>query len=100
YQAKSRRCVVSSQTFAEVGRLDLSYMGKMASMTGPPKLAVVTSLSILPGRALAFENLVKTEVVPVMKKADVIGYFVSQSMFGGDAWGYTSVVFYNTFEGI
>jgi hypothetical protein len=100
YQAKSRRCVVSSQTFAEVGRLDLSYMGKMASMTGPPKLAVVTSLSILPGRAAAFENLVKTEVLPVMKKADVIGYFVSQSMFGGDAWGYTSVIFYDSFAEI
>ena len=100
YQAKSRRCVMSSQTFAEVARNDLSYMGKTASMTGPPKLAVVTSLSILPGRAAAFENLVKTEVLPVMKKADVIGYFVSQSMFGGDAWGYTSVIFYDSFAEI
>jgi hypothetical protein len=100
YQAKSRRCIVSAQTFAEVSRLDLSYMGKTGSMTGPPKLAVVTSLSILPGRAAAFENLVKTEVLPVMKKADVIGYFVSQSMFGGDAWGYTSVIFYDSFAEI
>jgi len=75
-------------------------MGKMASMTGPPKLAVVTGLSIVPGRAAAFENLVKTEVLPVMKKADVNGYFVSQTMFGGDAWGYTSVIFYDSFAEI
>jgi hypothetical protein len=100
YVAKARRCTLSVQTFAEVARLDLSYMGKMATMTGPPKLAVVNSLSIVPGRAAAFENLVKTEVLPVMKKADVIGYFVSQSMFGGDGYGYTSVVFYDSFAEI
>lgn len=100
YVTKSRRCVNSVQTYAELSRLDLSYMGKTASMTGPPKLAVVTSLSVVPGRAAAFENLVKTEVLPVMKKADVIGYFVSQSMFGGDAWGYTSVVFWDSFAEI
>jgi len=100
YVAKSRRCVVSVQTYGELARLDLSYMGKMATMTAPPKLAVVTSISVMPGRAAAFENLVKTEVLPVMKKADVIGYFVSQSMFGGDAWGYTSVVFWDTFAEI
>ena len=100
YVNKSRRCVVSTQTFAEVSRLDLSYMGKMATMTGPPKLAVVTSLSVMPGRAAAFENLVKNEVLPIMKKADVIGYFVSQTMFGGDGWGYTSVIFYDSFADI
>jgi hypothetical protein len=100
YLAKTRRCIVSVQTFAEVSRLDLSYMGKMASMTGPPKLAVVTSLSVMPGRGAAFENLVKSEVLPVMKKADVIGYFVSQTMFGGDGWGYTSVIFYDSFAEI
>ncbi|HLF83011.1 MAG TPA: hypothetical protein VI837_02425 [Blastocatellia bacterium] len=97
YIAKARRCTVSVQTFADISRPDLSYMGKMA---GPPKLAVVTALSIVPGRAAAFENLVKTEVLPVMKKADVIGYFVSQSMFGGDGYGYTSVIFYDSFAEI
>ena len=100
YVAKSRRCVVSVHTYGELARLDLSYMGKMMTMTGPPKLAVVNSISVVPGRAAAFENLVKTDVLPVMKKADVIGYFVSQSMFGGDGWGYTSVVFYDSFAEI
>src|SRR5438128_10661860 len=46
YQAKSRRSVVSVRTYAELARLDLSYMGKIASMTGPPKLAVVNSISV------------------------------------------------------
>jgi hypothetical protein len=100
YVAKSRRCVVSVQTFGELARLDLSYMDKMATMTAPPKLAVVTSASVLPGRNAAFESLIKTDILPVMKKADVIGYFVSQSVFGGDAMSYTSVVFLNSFAEI
>jgi len=100
YVTKSRRCVNKVQTFADISRNDLSYMGKTVSMTGPPKLAVVTALSIVPGRGAAFENLVKTEVLPVMKKANVLGYFVSQTMFGGDAWGYTSVIFYESFAEI
>jgi hypothetical protein len=100
YQAKSRRAVVSVHTYGELARLDLSYMGKMASMPGPPKLAVVNSVSVVPGRAAAFESLVKSEILPVMKKADVLGYFVSQSMFGGDAWAYTSVVFFDSFAEI
>lgn len=100
YQAKSRRCVVSVHTYGDLARLDLSYMGKMATMTGPPKLAVVNAVSVVPGRAAAFESLVKTEILPVMKKANVIGYFVSQTMFGGDGYGYTSVVFFDSFAEI
>jgi hypothetical protein len=97
YQTKSRRCVVSSHTYAELSRPDLSYMGKVASMTGPPKLAVVNSISVMPGRVAAFEDIVKTDIVPIMKKADVIGYFVNQSMFGGDGNAYTTIVFLDSF---
>ena len=100
YLAKSRRCVVSAHTFGDLARLDLSYMGKMMTMTGPPKLVVVNSVSVVPGRAAAFENLVKTEILPAVKKADVTGYFVSQTMFGGDSWGYTSVTFVDSFAEI
>jgi hypothetical protein len=97
YQTKARRCTVSVQTFADQTRPDLSYMGRTASMTGPPKLAVVNSISVVPGRAAAFEDLVKNEILPVMKKADVIGYFLNQTILGGDGYGYTSVVFLDSF---
>lgn len=100
YLAKSRRCVVSAHTFGNLARLDLSYMGKMMTMTGPPKLAVVNSISVVPGRGTAFENLVKSDVLPVMKKAAVIGYFVSQTVFGGDGYGYTTVTFVDSFAEI
>ncbi|MFY9572335.1 MAG: hypothetical protein WAV20_13125 [Blastocatellia bacterium] len=97
YQNKSRKCVVSVHTYGDLARPDLSYTGKTASMTGPPKIIVVNSISVVPGRGTAFENLVKTDILPVMKKADVIGYFVNQTMFGGDGNGYTSVVFLDSF---
>ncbi|MEK6301853.1 MAG: hypothetical protein AABO41_14170 [Acidobacteriota bacterium] len=100
YITKSRRCVVSAHTFGDLARLDLSYMGKMMTMTGPPKLAVVNSISVVPGRGTAFENLVKSDVLPVMKKANVIGYFVSQTVFGGDGYGYTTVTFMDSFAEI
>lgn len=97
YITKSRRCIVSVQTFADLSRPDLSYMGRTASMTGPPKLAVVNTMSVVPGRAAEFENAIKTEVLPVMKKADVLGYFLNQTIFGGDGYGYTSIVFLDSF---
>jgi hypothetical protein len=100
YVAKSRRCVDSVQTFADQSRPDLSYMGRVATMTGPPKLAVVNSVSITPGRSAAFENLVKAEILPVMKKADVLGYFVNQTVFGGDGNGYTTILFVDSFAEI
>ena len=100
YLAKSRRCIVSAHTFGDLARLDLSYMGKMMTMTGPPKLAVVNAISVVPGRGTAFENLVKSDVLPVMKKANVIGYFVSQTVFGGDGYGYTTVTFMDSFAEI
>jgi hypothetical protein len=100
YLTKVRRCIASSHTFGAMTRPDLSYFGKMAAMTGPPKLVVVNSISVLPGRAAAFESFIKSDILPVMKKADVLGYFVSQTMFGGDVNEYTTVIFENSFADI
>ncbi|MFY9611195.1 MAG: hypothetical protein WAU45_21615 [Blastocatellia bacterium] len=99
YLTKSRRCIQSAHTYGDQTRPDLSYFGKMASMTAP-KLAVVNTISVAPGRAAAFESFLKTEILPVMKKADVLGYFVSQTVFGGDVNSYTSVLFQDSFAEI
>ncbi len=100
YVKKLRPCLVSVHTYGAQSRPDLSYFGKMASMTGPPKLAVVNSISVAPGRAAAFENFIKAEILPVMKKADVIGYFINQTVYGGDANEYTTVLFEDSFADI
>jgi hypothetical protein len=97
YNAKVRRFIVSSRTFAVQTRPDLSYMGKM---TGPPKLAVINSTHIAPGRNADFENIIKNDILPALKKADVPGYLVSQTAFGGDPFEYTSLTLADSFAEI
>jgi hypothetical protein len=97
YLEKARRIVASVRTYAELVRPDLSHTGKT---NGPPKFAVVTSVSIAPGRAQEFESLIRTEVVPAVKKTEISGYFVSQTGFGGDVNLYTTVALYASFAEI
>lgn len=97
FGAKARRLIVSTRTFAIQTRPDLSYTGKM---TGQPKYAVINSIQIAPGRNAEFENIIKNDVVPAMKKAEVVGYLVSQTAFGGDVNEYTSLTLYDNFADI
>ena len=94
YLEKARRMVTSVHTFADQGRMDLSYQGKM---TGPPNIAVVAAVTVAPGRTEEFENLIRTLVLPAVKKAEAKAYFVSQTMLGGDISAYTTVTFYDSF---
>ena len=94
YLEKARRMVTSVHTFADQGRMDLSYVGKM---TGPPNLAVVAAVTVAPGRTEEFENLVRTVVLPAVKKGEAKGYFVSQTLLGGDISSYTTVTMYDSF---
>lgn len=94
YGEKLRRLINRSHTYAMMGRPDLSYSPEM---TGPPKLAVITTSHVTPGRNLQFESLIKTEVVPALKKAGVAGFWVSQSVLGGDAHEYVSLVIIDKF---
>jgi len=96
YTAKQRKYITSVHTYAVVDRPDLSYQGQMAE----PKLGVVTITHVVPGHIQEFENIVKNDVVPAMKKAGVPGFFVSQTIFGGNANEYVSVTLYNSFADI
>lgn len=92
--AKSRRFHVSSHTYAVRLRPDLSYQGKM---DGPPKFALVTSVQVTPGRNAEYESFIKNDFLPVMKKAEVAGYLVHQTVYGGNIDGYVTLVLYNNF---
>jgi len=94
YLAKNRRLITSQHTYAALDRPDLSYPGKL---TGPPKIAVVSFVQIAPGRNMEYENLIKTDVLPAMKKADVLAYSVSQTVLGGDANEYVGVTVLDKF---
>jgi hypothetical protein len=96
YGEKNRRFVESTRTFAIQTRPDLSVDVKM---TGPPKLALLSDIQVVAGKIPDYEAFVKSDVVPVMRKARA-GYAVSQRIFGGDISQFTSLIFYDSFAEI
>jgi hypothetical protein len=96
YAEKNRRFLVSSHTYADQTRPDLGYEVKMS---GPPKLALLSNVRIALGKGADYEALVKSDVLPVMRKAR-LGYAVSQTVLGGDINEFTTLIFYDTFADI
>jgi len=94
FSEKARKFYTNWNTYAVRVRPDLSYVGKSS---GPPKLAVVTWISVAPGRGPEF---IKTDLLPVMKRAEVPGYLVSQIVFGGDANQYVSLTALDNYAAI
>jgi hypothetical protein len=96
YAEKNRRFVVSSRTYADQTRPDL---GAEVKMSGPPKLALLSNIQIAFGKGSDYEALIKSDVLPVMRKAHV-GYAVSRTVLGGDINEFTTLIFYDTFADI
>jgi hypothetical protein len=70
-------------------RPDLSYDGEG---TPTPGVAVVTHATAAQGRAAELEAWVKADLLPVMRKAKVPAYLVSQMSLGGNANEYITLV--------
>src|SRR2546423_7390987 len=96
YGVKNRRFIESTRTYAEQMRPDLSYDIKM---TAPPKFALLSEIQVAGGKTSEYEAFLKSDVVPVMRKAKV-GYAVTQTILGGDVSAFTSLVFYDSFADI
>jgi hypothetical protein len=94
YGAKNRRFVTSVRTFVIAERPDLSYAPERKE---PPTLGVLSITSIVPGRVTDYENHVKTDVLPLQKQAQSLGYLVSQTVFGGDGNEFVSMTLVNSF---
>jgi hypothetical protein len=94
YGVKNRRLITSAHSYVVRTRPDLSYA---PPTSGPPKLAVLSAVSIAPGRMLDYENYVKTEVLPIQKKGQALGYLVSQTVFGGDGNEFVTLTLVDTF---
>lgn len=93
WQTKAGSLVNSVRRFIVRTRPDLSFAGQR---TGAPKLAVLHSAHVAPGRNGDFENYLKNDFVPVMKQADVT-YLVSQTLFGGNANEYVTLTMRDSF---
>ncbi len=60
-----------------------------STRTTPPKFARVTTVVVQPGKNQEFEELVRTMVLPAMKKASVKDYWVNRTVLGGPMGQYT-----------
>lgn len=96
YAEKNRRFVDATRTYAEQTRPDL---GNDVKMTAPPKLALLSDVQIAMGKVPAYEALIKSDVLPVMRKAH-LGYVVTQTVLGGDVSSFTTLIFYDSFADI
>jgi hypothetical protein len=93
---RARRMIVAQRIFALRARPDLGYG------TRPEKLnlAVLTTITVAPGRASDFEALVRTDVIPAYKKAGEPYFAVSQVVLGGDPNQYLALTLYDDFAGL
>jgi hypothetical protein len=92
--AKLRKCTVSVHRILVRERGDLTIDSEM---TAPPKLMVLTSVTVKAGMALDYERWVKTEVLPGLKKGGQKMYLVSSTLYGGTLLTYHNVVFLSSF---
>ena len=91
---RARKCVIESRSVAVVFHPEASIMHEM---TEPPNLALVITAHVAPGHITDFENFLKNDVVPAYQKAQVQQYWVYQTLFGGDANEFTSLLLVNKY---
>ncbi len=78
---KLRKCAVSSQSFLSTSLSDLS---NPPDPSEPPKILISTRVRVAAGKMPEFQSLIKTEILPVYKKAKV-AYLVSQRGLGANS---------------
>lgn len=93
YGAKNRRFISGTHTYAIQAQPALSYMPD-PNMT--PKLAVLTEVTVAPGRAADFEAYIKNDLLPLYKKVQA-PYSVARTVFGGNVAEFTTVRYINSF---
>ena len=80
YQATNQRLVTSNRMYAVQSRPELSIAPAAgATIMG----AVLTETTVVNGHADQYEAYLKNDLVPVLKKGNVLGYNVGRTVFGG-----------------
>jgi hypothetical protein len=75
---KLRKCVMGSHSYLITRLADLSNVTQE-----PPAMIISTRIRVPPNHSAEFQNLVKTEILPVYKKANV-SFLVSSRGLGGN----------------
>jgi hypothetical protein len=97
YQDKLAALTVSRRTFAVQDRAELSIP---RAADAKVVAAILTDITVLGGHADQYEAFIKNDMLPVLKKAKVIGSSVSRTVFGGNANEYHSLLYLDSFAEI
>jgi hypothetical protein len=96
--ARLRRCIMTSRTYTIVRVNDLSLP---PDTKNPPVASVSTRVRLLPGKAQEYEAFVKSDLLPILKKAKaegkIAGYVVSRRQLGVAGNERTATVYLNKF---
>jgi hypothetical protein len=86
----------------ESGRYSLvQYVPSLSlnsNRTEMPKLARITSVKVLPGKNVEFEELIQSTLIPAVKKAGGKDYWVHRTTLGGEIGEYTIVQLFEKWE--
>jgi hypothetical protein len=94
YQTKAARFVESAHSVAIESRPDLSLVPPTGDQA---KLILITTTTIEQGHATEYENFIKTQVLPAVKKAAPKGYLVAQVVYGGNLNQYIAATLLDSF---
>jgi hypothetical protein len=97
YNEKLRRMIDHQRTLGIQDRAELSIQPPAtAKIVG----AVLTNVVVVNGHAAQYEAYIKDDLLPVLKRGNVLGYLVARTVFGGDANEYATVQFFDSFAEI
>jgi len=88
-----RKCIVSQNSFSQTRLTDIS---NLVDNDAPPPIIVSARFRIAPGRMQDFESLVKSDILPVYKKAK-IRFTVNRRGPGTNTADVTMVTYYSKF---
>ena len=96
--AKLRKCITAQRTYISTRQNELSIP---PDSNPAPAVAVTFRRRIAPGKGQEYRNYIKSELLPVYKKAKaegkIAGYTVSTRGLGGTVGDMTTTTFYSKF---
>ena len=92
--AKRGAMIVSSHSYIMQAHPEMSLV---PNPNETPKLAFVVRQSIAPGRSTEYENYIKNDVLPIVKKASPRGFLFNKVTNGGDTEMYISAALQDSF---
>jgi hypothetical protein len=94
YQKKNAELTEANHMFAIQDRAELSSPPKsMATVRG----MILTTVTIVNGHAEQYESYIKNDLLPVLKRGNVLGFNVSRTVFGGNANDYHTAQFFDSY---